>query len=57
MMGTFAHAGIFLIRDYILSEDLISRILENKAVSISHLSWICLWLSLVLHLVNKKSKF
>ena len=44
MMGTFAHAGIFLIRDYILSDDLISRILENKAVSISHLSWICLWL-------------
>jgi photosystem I P700 chlorophyll a apoprotein A2 len=44
MMGTFAHAGIFLIRDYILSEDLVARILENKAVSISHLSWICLWL-------------
>jgi photosystem I P700 chlorophyll a apoprotein A2 len=43
MMGTFAHAGIFLIRDYRLARDLIGIILShNRAIS-SHLSWICLW--------------
>ena len=39
MMGTFAHAGIFLIRDYRLAR----IITHNRAIS-SHLSWICLWL-------------
>jgi photosystem I P700 chlorophyll a apoprotein A2 len=44
MMGTFAHAGIFLIRDYRLAAHLIGRIItHNRAIS-SHLSWICLWL-------------
>jgi photosystem I P700 chlorophyll a apoprotein A2 len=44
-MGTFAHAGIFLIRDYRLAgAHLIGRIItHNRAIS-SHLSWICLWL-------------
>mmetsp|Transcript_97306 Transcript_97306/g.225575 ORF Transcript_97306/g.225575 Transcript_97306/m.225575 type:complete len:324 (-) Transcript_97306:709-1680(-) len=53
MMGSFAHAGIFLIRDYVVqgegpiqsqSQDVISRILAHKAAIISHLSWVCLWL-------------
>jgi len=44
MMGTFAHAGIFLIRDYRFARDLIGTILShNRAIS-SHLSWVCLWL-------------
>jgi photosystem I P700 chlorophyll a apoprotein A2 len=54
MMGSFAHAGIFLIRDYTINmaastrpkqeQDVICRILAHKAAIISHLSWICLWL-------------
>mmetsp|Transcript_32151 Transcript_32151/g.72948 ORF Transcript_32151/g.72948 Transcript_32151/m.72948 type:complete len:724 (-) Transcript_32151:8-2179(-) len=49
MMGSFAHAGIFLIRDYtvnmaVTGQDVICRILAHKAAIISHLSWICLWL-------------
>merc|ERR1719210_459312 len=51
MMGSFAHAGIFLIRDYTVNmaivgqeQDVICRILAHKAAIISHLSWICLWL-------------
>eukprot|EP00415_Alexandrium_ostenfeldii_P000195 UN0195 len=44
MMGSFAHAGIFLIRDYLMGQDVISRILAHKAAIISHLSWVCLWL-------------
>jgi len=58
MMGSFAHAGIFLIRDYTINpfaalsilttenvrQDVIFRILAHKGAIISHLSWICLWL-------------
>ena len=44
MMGSFAHAGIFLIRDYLAMQDVIYRILAHKGAIISHLSWICLWL-------------
>ena len=46
MMATFAHGGIFLIRDYIrtINQDLISRILAHKAGMISHLSWVSLYL-------------
>jgi photosystem I P700 chlorophyll a apoprotein A2 len=47
MMATFAHAGIFLIRDYNIPtssrQDSIGRIWSHKAAIISHLSWICLW--------------
>jgi photosystem I P700 chlorophyll a apoprotein A2 len=43
MMGAFAHAAIFLIRD-INQQDLIRRICSDKAAVISHLSWVCLWL-------------
>ncbi len=42
MMGTFAHAALFLIRDY--DSAAIGRILSHKGAIISHLSWICLWL-------------
>jgi photosystem I P700 chlorophyll a apoprotein A2 len=46
MMGSFAHAAIFLIRDYTITiqQDVIYRILAHKAAIISHLSWISLWL-------------
>jgi photosystem I P700 chlorophyll a apoprotein A2 len=48
MIGGFAHASIFLVRDYTVDttskEDLILRILLNKGSIISHLSWLCLWL-------------
>jgi len=51
MMGSFAHAGIFLIRDYTINpadpfmrRDVVSRIIAHKAAIISHLSWVCLWL-------------
>merc|ERR1719210_2670022 len=49
MMGSFAHAGIFLIRDYHLNSDApgidpFARILSHKAAIISKLSWVCLWL-------------
>jgi photosystem I P700 chlorophyll a apoprotein A2 len=49
MMATFAHAGIFLIRDYtstpnIVEKEVIGRILPHKGAILSHLSWICLWL-------------
>jgi photosystem I P700 chlorophyll a apoprotein A2 len=47
MMATFAHAGIFLIRDYKIPtssrQDSIGRIWPHKGAIISHLSWICLW--------------
>ena len=48
MMATFAHAGIFLIRDYTIiirpRHNVIHRILAHKGGILSHLSWICLWL-------------
>jgi photosystem I P700 chlorophyll a apoprotein A2 len=45
MIGSFAHAGIFLVRDARLStgfktKDLIGRILAHKAAIISHLTWV-----------------
>jgi photosystem I P700 chlorophyll a apoprotein A2 len=45
MMATFAHAGIFLIRDYTSTPNIvIGRIVPHKGAILSHLSWICLWL-------------
>jgi len=47
MMGGFAHASIFLIRDYVTldhKQDVILRILSHKGSILSHLSWVCLWL-------------
>mmetsp|Transcript_46817 Transcript_46817/g.135422 ORF Transcript_46817/g.135422 Transcript_46817/m.135422 type:complete len:582 (+) Transcript_46817:696-2441(+) len=51
MMGSLAHAGIFLIRDYticpadpFIRQDVVGRILAHKAAILSHLSWVCLWL-------------
>nr|AVY51805.1 photosystem I apoprotein A2 [Pyrocystis lunula] len=49
MMGGFAHASIFLVRDYSAATytsttDLILRLILNKASIISHLSWVCLFL-------------
>jgi photosystem I P700 chlorophyll a apoprotein A2 len=48
MIGAFAHASLFLIRDYTnpgsRSEDLVSRLLFHKAAIISHLSWSTLFL-------------
>jgi photosystem I P700 chlorophyll a apoprotein A2 len=44
MMGSFTHAGIFLIRDWQDQQDVIFRMLAHKGAPISHLSWICLWL-------------
>jgi len=44
MMGSFAHAGIFLVRDWQNQQDVIGRILAHKGAIISHLSWVCLWL-------------
>jgi photosystem I P700 chlorophyll a apoprotein A2 len=49
MIGSFAHAGIFLVRDWSikdLSSYLISRILAHKAAIISHLTWVVAWLAL-----------
>jgi photosystem I P700 chlorophyll a apoprotein A2 len=48
MVAAFAHAGIFLVRDYTViarpRHDVIYRILAHKAAILSHLSWVCLWL-------------
>jgi len=54
MMAAFAHAGIFLIRDYtstpnmvsqeVIGKEVIGRILLHKGAILSHLSWVCLWL-------------
>jgi photosystem I P700 chlorophyll a apoprotein A2 len=50
MMGSCAHAAIFLISDYTNKietkshSDSIGRILSHKAAIISHLSFVCLWL-------------
>ena len=46
MIGTFAHAGIFLVRDYRLARvsDIIGIILLHNRAIASHLSWVCLWL-------------
>jgi hypothetical protein len=72
MVAAFAHAGIFLVRDYTViarpRHDVIYRILAHKAAILSHLSWVCLCLGFThyksifitivnLHLVNQKSKF
>lgn len=49
MIGSFAHAGVYLIRDYYLNSVVLDidptiRILSHKAAIISKLSWVCLWL-------------
>ena len=45
MMGSFAHAGIFLRRDYTSTPNIvIGRVMLHKGAILSHLSWICLWL-------------
>jgi photosystem I P700 chlorophyll a apoprotein A2 len=56
MMGSFAHASLFLIRDYTKSGlqptanghmagfDSVYRIIELKAAIISHISWVSLWI-------------
>lgn len=46
MMGSVAHAGIFLIREYtsLHGFEVIGRLLCHKAALLSHLSWISLWL-------------
>ena len=50
MLGSFSHAGLYLIRDYSINmdqmngEDVVTRILLHKACIISHLSWMCLFL-------------
>nr|P58383.2 RecName: Full=Photosystem I P700 chlorophyll a apoprotein A2; AltName: Full=PSI-B; AltName: Full=PsaB [Amphidinium carterae]CAC34542.2 photosystem 1 P-700 protein B [Amphidinium carterae] len=42
--GGFVHGGIFLVRDYTLSNDLVGKLLATKATVISTLSWITLFL-------------
>lgn len=48
MVGSFAHATIFIIRDYTKSSnplsDLVFRLMLHKAAVISHLSWASLFL-------------
>ena len=49
MIGCFAHARIYLLRDYhlnpvVLGIDPMIRILSHKGRVISKLSWVCLWL-------------
>lgn len=53
MIGSFAHSGIFLVRDYAMSSaasvqsehqsDVIALILAHKGAIISHLSWLSLF--------------
>ena len=45
MMGSFAHSGIFLIRDYTINkQSWVYRFLSHKQVLLSSLVWLCLWL-------------
>nr|YP_010261209.1 photosystem I P700 apoprotein A2 [Cephaleuros karstenii]UIB39150.1 photosystem I P700 apoprotein A2 [Cephaleuros karstenii] len=47
MCGAFAHAAIFLVRDYIPEENtgnVLARVLAHKEAIISHLSWASLFL-------------
>jgi len=48
MIGSFSHAGIFLIRDLnmvgIKKDNFICRILSHKSAIISHLTWVTSWL-------------
>jgi photosystem I P700 chlorophyll a apoprotein A2 len=48
MVGSFAHASLFLIRDYVSSgsvtQDLFARLVYHKSSIISHLSWVSLFL-------------
>ena len=51
MTGAFAHAAIFLIRDYIYldnKDNVLERVLNHKEAIISHLSWVSLFLGFVL---------
>src|SRR3712207_2068800 len=47
MIGAFAHAGIFWIRDYDPEQNkgnVLDRVLKHKEAIISHLSWVSLFL-------------
>ena len=47
MVGAFAHAAIFLVRDYDPEKNannILARMLDHKEAIISHLSWISLFL-------------
>jgi photosystem I P700 chlorophyll a apoprotein A2 len=47
MVGSFAHAGILLVRDYYTQNSPVRpiyRILDSKSPLISHLSFVSLWL-------------
>ena len=47
MVGAFAHAGIFWVRDYDPAanrNNVLARVLDHKEAIISHLSWVSLFL-------------
>jgi photosystem I P700 chlorophyll a apoprotein A2 len=47
MVGAFAHAAIFLVRDYnpeCNKNNVLARVLDHKEAIISHLSWVSLFL-------------
>jgi photosystem I P700 chlorophyll a apoprotein A2 len=47
MVGAFAHAGIFWVRDYDPEQNkgnVLDRVLKHKEAIISHLSWVSLFL-------------
>jgi photosystem I P700 chlorophyll a apoprotein A2 len=45
IIGSFAHGGIFLIRDYSqVPNDIFTTLLAHKAILVSHLSYISLFL-------------
>ena len=47
MLGAFAHAGIFWVRDYDPEQNkgnVLDRVLKHKEAIISHLSWVSLFL-------------
>jgi photosystem I P700 chlorophyll a apoprotein A2 len=47
MIGAFAHAGIFWVRDYDPEQNkdnVLDRVLQHKEAIISHLSWVSLFL-------------
>ncbi|HIK05562.1 MAG TPA: photosystem I core protein PsaB [Trichormus sp. M33_DOE_039] len=47
MIGAFAHAGIFWVRDYDPEQNqgnVLDRVLKHKEAIISHLSWVSLFL-------------
>nr|YP_010261070.1 photosystem I p700 apoprotein A2 [Cephaleuros parasiticus]UIB39011.1 photosystem I p700 apoprotein A2 [Cephaleuros parasiticus] len=47
MCGAFAHAAIFLVRDYVPEQNpdnVLARLISHKEAIISHLSWVSLFL-------------